>query len=157
MKPGVEKISFGYLNTKNTNGNTIWIKSSEINTFNTKTQNITLGSKNFKNQNTVVLNPKYQDSYFPSNVVGYIKDQVAKSGNCTYVGHIPIITFYIDDNMFTLRPRDYMAFVNGVCVPTIQEIDYGKHHSDSIILGQNFFKKYVVTFDYDKRQIGFTL
>ncbi|PVZ96462.1 hypothetical protein BB558_007640 [Smittium angustum] len=156
LKPGVEKISFGYQNKESTTQDTVWEYTIGSSTFQFNAKSIKIGLREFKSMNRIVVNPKYQKNYFPSNLVGIVKDFVANSGNCININALPAIIFTVEGGALTLGPKDYITFRNGVCESSIEEIDSEKYDPDTFIFGQDFFRKYVVAFDYRNNKIGFT-
>ncbi|PWA01763.1 hypothetical protein BB558_002104 [Smittium angustum] len=156
LKPGVEKISFGYQNKERTTLDTVWVNQIERNSFKFSTQKVKIGLTEFQNIKKAIVNPIYQKTYLQRDQISIINSFIANSRNCMNINALPAITFTIGDGMLTLEPKDYITFNNGVCESNIEEIDSDKFDSDIYILGQNFFQKYVVTFDYGNSKIGFT-
>ncbi|PVU84533.1 hypothetical protein BB559_007093 [Furculomyces boomerangus] len=156
LKPGVEKISLGYQNKEKTSKRTIWVNQIEGNTFKFSTPNVKIGVTGFQHTKRVIVNPLYQKIYLQRDQVSIIDSYITNSQNCMNINTLPTITFTLVGRDLTLEPKDYISFNNGVCESSIEEIDSSKFGRNLIILGQNFLKKYVVTFDYDYGKIGFT-
>ncbi|CAG9318181.1 Apr 01_1 [Blepharisma stoltei] len=62
----------------------------------------------------------------------------------------PDMTFYFEGHGFTIKYTDYLKEIDGVCYPIF------KHSSDAQYwsLGTNFMKRFYISFDLDKKQVG---
>ncbi|PVU85335.1 hypothetical protein BB559_007070 [Furculomyces boomerangus] len=156
LKPGVEKFSLGYQNKQKTTRETIWISPTKQNPFKFDSDIVTIGQNEFRFQQKVIVNPKYQKIYLPSEQFDFIKNSIQNSENCKDINSLPALTISVGDKFLTLEPKDYITFKDGICESDIEEVDGEIFCPENIVLGQIFLQKYVVTLDYGNHKIGFS-